>query len=397
VKILVATFSFPDPAIGSYDGRFVLSETVGYAQNGASVLVLTPHYPGALRDEVFQPGIRVHRFRYWLPERLQRLKIPGQPIYRAGSLLALVQIPLILVAMALAILHHARIADLIHAQWTITGLLALPAKWLYGTPVVITARGSDLRLLPAWLNRWLHRQVDAAIDCFGPQPWNLAYKAANPARYLVLPLIVDTGDPHDLAPELDTVRDDPQQPLIVLYIGRFDRIKIETNRLPLFDLIEAVAILKVQGTAVSLFYVGDGEATIGQCLREAIAQFDVADRVTLLGPRSQVAPYVRSCHLGVGGIALNGVAQDFTVNAKPQVLMDTEDNADTPWRDGVNALLVAPSDPQSLAARLLWAGRHRIELAGIGEQARVDLARLMTDTQDGGRRYLDAFRALIRD
>ena len=262
---------------------------------------MTPHYPGARRDEVLDHGVRVHRFRYFLPERLQRLKVPGRPIYRAGSLLALAQLPLLVVAMVLAILRDARGADIIHAQWTVAGLLALPAKWLFGTPVVITARGSDLRLLPAWLNRWLHRRVDAAIDCFGPQPWNLDYKAANPARYLTLPLIVDGGRPEDLAPELEAVRADPGGPLIVLYIGRFDRIKLETNRLPLLDLVEAVDILKRRRISIRLFYVGDGEAAIEQRMREAIARLDVADRVTLLGPRTQVAPMFGLATSGSGG------------------------------------------------------------------------------------------------
>ena len=397
MKILVATFSFPDPAIGSYDGRFILSETIGYAQNGASVLVLTPHYPGALRDEVCEHGVRVHRFRYWLPERLQRLKIPGRPVYRAGSPLALVQIPFLLVAMTVAILRHAGSADIIHAQWTLAGLLALPAKWLSGTPVVITARGSDLRLLPRWLNRWLHRRVDAAIDCFGPQPWNLTYKAVNPARYLTLPLIIDGGSPGDLAHEVQAAAEGPDRPLILLYIGRFDRIKLETNRLPLLDLVEAMSILKGQGIAVSLFYLGGGEDAIVQRLRTAIIRFDVLDRVALLGPRLHVAPFVRSCHLGVGGIALNGVVQDFTVNAKPQILMDTQDNAGTPWRDGINALLVPPGDPAALAERLRWAHGNREGLAAIGERARVELSGLMTDTLDGGRRYLAAFRTLTGD
>lgn len=396
MKILVATFSFPDPAIASYDGRFVLSETIGYAQNGASVVVVTPHYPGAQRDEVFEHGVRVHRFRYFLPERLQRLKVPGQPIYRAGSVVALAQIPLLLMAMAVAILRQARWADLIHAQWTVAGLLALPAKWLFGTRVVITARGSDLRLLPGWLNRWLHRRVDAAIDCFGPQPWNLAYKQAYPARFLTLPLIADPGPPGALAPELAGARTDPDEPLIVLYIGRFDRIKLEQNRLPLLVLIEAAGLLAARGTPVRVFYLGDGEPTIEQRMRDAIARFGVEDRVILLGPRSQVAPYVRACHLGVGGIALNGVVHDFTVNAKPQVLMDTPDNAETPWRDGINALFVPPDDPLAMADRLDWAAVHREDIRLVGQIAKETLKDLVTDTREGGRRYLQAFEGVLR-
>jgi glycosyltransferase involved in cell wall biosynthesis len=397
VKILVTTFSFPDPAIDSYDGRFVLSEVLGYAQNGASVVVLTPHYPGARREERLEPGIQVRRFRYFLPERWQRLKVPGQPIYRTDSALALLQVPLVLMAFAWNILRHAGAVDLIHAQWTITGLLALPAKWVFGTKLVITARGSDLRLLPGWLNRWLHRRVDAAIDCFGPQPWNVAYKKAYPARYLRLPLSVDTGNPRDRAPELEAAAREAGSPLIVLYIGRFDQIKLKHNRLPLIDLIAAAGILKSQGVPVRVFYLGDGERQIERRMREAIFAHGVNDEVTLLGPRVQVAPYARTCHLGIGGIALNGVAHDFTVNGKPQILMTTPENEQTPWRDGVNALLVPPDDPVALAERIAWAATHRDEIRRLGEDAKKRFKDLMTDTHEAGRLYLAAFQSLLEE
>lgn len=394
MRIIIATFSFPDLANGHYDGRFVLAEARGYALNGAQVLVITPHYPGAAVAETLPDGIRVQRFRYFWPPRWQRLKVPGQPIYRIRSALALLQVPVLLGAFALALLRAAGQADLIHAQWTLTALLALPAKWLRGVKLVVTARGSDLRLLPAWMNRWLHRQVDAAIDCFGPQPWNRAYKAANPARYLTLPLLVDPGDPNVVAPELAAVRAQPHPPLTVLYIGRVDRIKLNVNRLPLLDLIEAAALLKARGVNVRVFYLGDGEREIIEQMRTTIARLDVGDRVALLGPRVDVAPYVRGCDLGVGGIALNGVAMDFTVVGRPQVLIDTDENLSTPWRHRETALMVPPEDAVALAAVIEWAEQSRETLRVIGTRARAEMSDLVTSSEHGGKDYLRAFASV---
>ena len=45
---------------------------------------------------------------------------------------------------------------------------------------------------------------------------------------------------------------------------------------------------------------------------------------------------------------------------------------------------------------LHWAAGHRGELAAIGARARADLNALMTDTLNGGRQYLQAFRELTR-
>ena len=38
---------------GVYDGKFVLAEALSYADNGANVRVITPHYAGAKKKKKF--------------------------------------------------------------------------------------------------------------------------------------------------------------------------------------------------------------------------------------------------------------------------------------------------------------------------------------------------------
>jgi glycosyltransferase involved in cell wall biosynthesis len=397
LHVLIVTLSFPDPSRGVFDGRFVLSEATAYAKNGAAVLVITPHFPNACRYEVIEPGIRVHRFRYFLPERWQTLKVPGKPMYRLTSPVAILQIPMLLFALTFSVFKHARNADVIHAQWTLTALLSLPAKWFFRTKLVVTARGSDIRLLPRWLNRFVHRQVDAAIDCFHALPWSNWYKSNFPGRFLKLPLIVDPGGKLKINPQLHDAAKGPTKPLIILYIGRFDRTKLEQNRLPIFDLIAAAVHLKRAGKHLHVFYLGEGEPNIKQRMLDTIEAEGASEYITMLPPNLEVGPFVRACHLGVGGICTNGVSQDFTINRKPQILMDTPDNRDTPWRDRVNALVVPPEDTAALIHTLSWASDHRSELALIGERAMSDLRNYLTDPENGGRLYLSAFRLLLAE
>jgi hypothetical protein len=190
VNILITSFSFPSYKNKTYDGKFVFSEAIAYVSNGANVRVVTPHYPGALKREQINENITVHRFQYFIPTSLEVLKKPGRPIYNQKSLLAVLEIPLLCFFFALNILRHAAWANIIHAQWTVTAFLSLPAKWILRKKIVLTARGSDLRLVPKWVNRIIHSKVDAAIDCFGPQPWNDENKKSFPASYVKLPLIV---------------------------------------------------------------------------------------------------------------------------------------------------------------------------------------------------------------
>jgi len=396
MNVLICTFSFPSPRNNVHDGKFVFSEAMAYAEAGAEVRVLTPHFKGALRHERMCQGLSVHRVTYFLPRTLQVLKRPGQPIYRQKSFLAVFQVPFLCLSFFLAILRHARWADIIHAQWTHTALLALPAKWFLGKKVVLTARGSDIRLIPGWLNRFIHRNVDGAIDCFGPQPWNEELKKKFPARYIPVPLIVHPGRSNGMPEDMKCRLSPKKDPFVVLYVGRFDRIKLEQNHLPLFELVHAAGLLKSAGRDFHIFYIGGGDRGIEGRLERAIRDHDVQDVVTWLGPKVNVLDYMRFCHLGVGGIAFNGVSQEFTINGKPQILMRGRDNTHTPWNDGINALFVMPGDPQGVAERLLWAMDHREELEKMGKRARKDMKPYMVDSRCGGRIYLAAFDRLIK-
>ena len=310
MNILITTFSFPSLTDGIYDGKFVLSEAIAYANNGANVRVITPHYPGAEKKEDIHERITVFRFQYFFPPSLQTLKRPGTPLYNQKKFMALAQLPLFFLFFIVVVLKHALWADIIHSQWTVSALLALPAKWLLGKRIVLTARGSDLRLLPVWLNRFIHYQVDGAIDCFGPQAWNNDYKRKFSANFIPLPLVVYNDASRSMPEDMKEHLSGKSDPFVILYVGRFDRIKLEDNKLPLLDLIYACKGLRDNGLNFHVFYVGDGDPGITEKMRRLIEQYGLHKCVTLLGPKTNVLDYVRFCHLGVGGIAFNAVSQE---------------------------------------------------------------------------------------
>jgi len=395
MNILITTFSFPSPEDRIFDGNFVFSEAMSYAENGANVRIVTPHCFGVERVEKVHERITVFRFQYFIPKSMQVLKKPGIPIYNQKSLLAILQLPLLCFFFTINIIKHAIWADLIHAQWTITALLSLPAKWILGTRIVLTARGSDLRLAPKWLNRFIHYKVDGAIDCFGPQPWNREYKRNFQAHYIKLPHLVHNVLSGHMPEDMNKVLQHKSDAFVILYVGRFDSIKITENRLPLIDLIPASKILKAKKAKFHVFYVGGGEVKIEKKMRILIYQHDLQDQVTLLGVKMNVPDYIRFSHIGLGGIAFNGVSHEFTINAKPQILVKGLDNACTPWRHGINAVFVKPDDQEDLAEKLMWAMNHPDELKEIGEKAKKDMAKYIIDSKAGGRLYLRAFSNLI--
>jgi hypothetical protein len=109
-----------------------------------------------------------------------------------------------------------------------------------------------------------------------------------------------------------------------------------------------------------------------------------------------VPDYIQFCHIGVGGIAFNAVSHEFTINGKAQVLVEGEDNTDTPWRHGINALFIKPGNQDDLEEKLLWAMRHRDQVEAIGRSAKDEMSKYIVDSKLGGMLYLREFRNLIQ-
>jgi len=126
-----------------------------------------------------------------------------------------------------------------------------------------------------------------------------------------------------------------------------------------------------------------------------IKEYDLQAYVTLLGLKTNVLDYVNLCHIGIGGIAFNGVSQEFTISGKPQILISGTDNDGTPWRHGGNAIFVKPDDEKDLADKLSWAMDNRDQLGEIGTRAKREMSQYFVESSKGGKLYLSAFQRLI--
>lgn len=71
MKVCILTTSFP-LGKGDISGMFVLEQARHLIKHGAAVCVVAPHHDGVVHHEDMN-GIEVHRFRYFLPEKLQKL------------------------------------------------------------------------------------------------------------------------------------------------------------------------------------------------------------------------------------------------------------------------------------------------------------------------------------
>ena len=260
MKIIVASTSFPCAKIPnlSISGKFILEECRAYESAGASVEVVTPDIPSCPKQELFENNILVHRFSYFFPRTLQKIKKPdGSAVYDNINLMFIFQLPLFFVNFALSLYCIAKKnkkADIIHCNWSITALCALPAKYFLKIPIVLTTRGSDLRLIPRWLNKFIFKHVDGIIDCFGPD-YNKIFDKL-PGKYIKLPVIV--SEPEVTIDNEDLIQSIPKDKFTIVMLSRFDKTKQEKFGMAFFSLLDALVKLSPKYsllTSLSLIFL----------------------------------------------------------------------------------------------------------------------------------------------
>ena len=390
MKILVATTSLPSTLNSSVAtaGIFVLHECVAYEQAGASVEIVAPDYSIGPREETFGKNIKAHRFRYFFPRKWQILRRPdGSPLYQQKSILAFGQLPFLLLGFLWAILRHGRKADIVHCNWSFTALAALPLRWIYKIPVVLTTRGSDLRLIPRFLNRFIFSHVDAVIDCFGPDYRNLF--SSIPANYVELPVIT-------ARPETDTesiAALSQSEEFLLVMVGRFDQTKLGLYGMAFFTLLDAIAALS-RKHPVKGIYVGDGP--LMPEIQEKCLALGCQDRVQFVGYQENVYPFLRAADLVFGGLGLNAVSQEASLVGKVQVMPKIENWYESIWFDRQNALLYEPNDPESVIRAVSFALENPDQLKRMAHNIATSASKYISTVDDGGKIYLGLFDSIIR-
>lgn len=346
MKILVLTTSFPtrikDFQLG---GSFILTECLAYEQAGAEVTVITPGVYGVPQSEVFGRNIRVIRFAYFFPESRQIIKKPGVALYNKMGLLFYIQFPFFLLFYMSTALKNGRNMDIVHCNWTLSALVALPLKWIYKVPIVLTMRGSDIRSIPKFINSYIVKNIDKVIDCFGPYPENVEIKKMFDGNYLTLPVIVKSISEESC----DTfVRSGK---FVITYIGRFDETKLRLG-FGFFDLMEALSLIEERSN-IECIYVGDGSLMEGLLARAQ--KLGLEDCVRFVGYQESVYKYIDYSDVIVGGAALNGVSEECTLKGKPQLLPDIKKWQENLWSDKNNCLIYKTGDPASMAEAIKYA------------------------------------------
>lgn len=143
MKVTICTTNFPRWK-GDFRVPFILEAALAVSHHANEVKVLTMHTPGASTHEYIDE-IEVFRAKY-LPEKMEVLQKDASGIpeaWRRGFLPKLATIPFLLRFIFL-IANQAKGSDIIHCNWSLSGLAAYLSKFIHKTPYIITVQGSDV-------------------------------------------------------------------------------------------------------------------------------------------------------------------------------------------------------------------------------------------------------------
>lgn len=392
LDVCLLTTGFPR-CEGDLFGAFVLELARALQRQGLRVGVLAPHDRGAARQERVD-GVRVWRFRYFVP-RWQRLAYGGgMPTNLRRSWLARAQVPLFLAAFCLRAVGLARRSRVLHCHWIASGLVGWLATRLVRRPVVLTVRGSDFHLAASAVGRRANRFLCARMAAVLAVSADLAQRlvaAGTPAdRVQVVENGVDgrfcPGDRAQARRQLGL----PPEGTIALFVGLLVPVK------GLDTLLDALARMADRGCRLVLVGEGPSRAPLeaqaaalgllarvrfaGQRPAGEIPRWLVAANLLVLPSLSEGRPNVvleaHACGLPVVATAVGGT---------PELVTHGEDGLLVPAADAV-ALAAALDELVADGERrraLGAAGRRRILASGLTWAASAQKTRAVYDRVAG--------------
>lgn len=361
MRILVLTSTFPRWEKDTIP-TFIKDLCTHLADAGIEVDVLAPHYPGSRRSESFN-GVNITRFRYFYPERLQKLT------YGAGisenlkrNFLLYFQVPIFLLSLLYQTQKalRSRQYDVVHAHWIIPqGFVAVLSQFLIPAKnkpsVVCTAHGSDIHAfgspLMDGIRHWIINRCNSVCVVSHAMKQLLMERGIDEEKLDVIPMGID------FSKTFYERQNFARKKNRVLFAGRL----IENKGV--LVLLDAFNIVLGEFPDTELLLVGDGP--LKTVILEQCGLQGIENNIILVGPvANQIMPeyyssalvtVVPSFNEGLGMVSLEAMGCGSAVIASDLAsIHDIIENE-------MNGLLVKPGDPKALADMIIYL-LHRPEI-----------------------------------
>lgn len=341
-SVCLLTNTYPDFA-GSSRAVFIRDLAQLLSQKGWNVSVVAPRIFADSRPRERDGPVEIRRFESFLSGKLL-IEYSRTPALRLAGYLAAG------ILAAISCVRRSR-CDVIHAHWVVpAGLIGLIAGKICGKPVVITAHGSDILLVPR--RSALLRKIAKVVLSRADAMTSVAEHVSSEIRrmgferqeILTFPMSVPTD-----AFTPDGTGIEGWNPETAVFSNR--------SLYPLYNLellVRAAQLIARKRAETKIFIAGKGPER--QMLVSLAESLGVSGRIEFLGeiPHDQMPGYLRSSAVYVSTALSDGASvsllEAMACGATP-VVADIPANRE--WiKDGENGFLFSPDDATALAAKL---------------------------------------------
>lgn len=371
------------------------------AARGVHIKAIVPHELG-LADQALLEGVLLRRFHYFWPSRFEQLAYGfGIPDNLRRKFWAKINLPFFIACFFVKAWRESRHADLLHAHWEISALVAVVIARFRRVPVVYTvhrlvARGWLMKML----TRFLLRRVSALHfnSSYTRDQAQALLGAQLPGQQIVYPSVEPQAFEHaeGEGQQVRTRFGIPKGARVILGLGRL------VEKKGFCYLIEAFRKLQQEFPETFLLIAGGGplyEALHAQCARDLKAgTFSFTGFVSprqiaaLLHEATLMAvPSIEDSH---GEIETLGVVSIEALAAGLPVVAARTGGIGDVIEDGKTGLLVAPRDAQALMQAMVkilgddWQRQRLITEGKLAVQERFSWHRATEQT-------LLAYQALV--
>lgn len=398
MKVCILTTSFPAYE-GHFQSPFILGLARSIADNGVEVDVVCPFYKEGKKKEEVIGKVKVHRFQYLFPVSMQRIyQGGGLPHNLKKSWFSRLELIPYLFFYLMKSIKYGKKADVIHAQWTLSGLVGVFLKKIYQKPLVLSTRGVALSIAS---KNDLMRPILKFIlnNCDLITPNNIHHEA--PLRRLGISNEKIRPVPNGVDIALYKPRDKgglrkrlgiPKNRKVILFVGWF------IERKGVDYLIKAFPSVISSNKDAMLYLVGEGS------LRESIEDFAVKsgikDSVKILNPMTpgDIALWMSAADVFVLPSLSEGrpnVIYEAMLSGLPIVATDIGGTNEL-IQHRKNGLLVKPRDPNGLAEGINLILRNNNFASDIAKKARKHILSLETSWDDCAKKFISIYRLIIK-
>lgn len=401
LRVLVLATTFPRWA-NDTEPRFVF-DLAKHSAKKISLWVLAPHAPGAKMEEEIE-GVRILRFPYFFPKRLQRLCYQGGILPKLKtSGLARLQLPFFLAAQFLQIWRTVRRhkINFIHCHWIIPqGFFVALIQTLNLIPFILTAHGGDVY---AFKNNSLIRRFSkfalkrSRLCTVNSEATGKAVKEIDArARIRLIPMGVDTEQFHPGKHNASLKEKLNIPDLFLLAVGRFAEKK------GFKYLLEAMPEILSQKPQAKLVLVGFGPEE-GE-LKQLIRQLNLADSVLLPGSKSgdELAEYFATADIFIGPSVVadsgdtegQGVVFLEAMACETAVIASDVGGIKGIVRDRITGLLVPEKNSTAIAEKTLLLANDPALRKELAQNGRT-LVETQYSWETTAERFLDTYRQAL--